>query len=1235
MADPRRPGLQLYAQLFPEDPTAQNASVQPLKTYLENGGSIFPLVEKGVEYLASKYQMNRQDAQRFLRRANSMATYLSRQFIEQQLHGGGGVAEPADGLLSLVTGPRYEVLFQTEFEKLALPDSLESLISPVAYLIFLLLWIRDRIESVKLDPPGYPLNKRRADLMDLSVDFSAVFRLVSSVDIIVSVLERFINEHPIKNQTQKTIEDAMIEARYPNGLPYYHHWVTLDGVAQLNNLSVGDFAHTVHLDYPYFLQSGTWIDFAERALAHSTRFGPYQRKVLTESPVALADLDAFYRDNYGSDIEQGAGPQNLNQVPYFGAQTKLDTLAIERLLSIRDFAPVRSANVSFPKDPPLNPARSAEDPVPTPPESGRFGSVYINANAHPGVNINVADEGPASLHRLSVVYDDVEGLAAFDRMNRMVRLCNWLELPSDQVDTLLAAAIRAEVRGGADKTKWWITDNVVHALGLFQAMRERYNCTAADFAVFIDQLAIYGRGEALSQFDQVFNSQGSYRQPLLLDDGEFPVTPAPGEVNLTISQLCNGLGIDTQTYQYLAVQVAKAHSVSDNSFKRSLPVISSFYRLVRLSRLLSITPVEGVLMLLLVGGEAWLNELAGTPQIGSTDSATPDALNIIDALQSCVQWCEQNNLPVLWVLQHTATLPPAREGTEPDEPLFRQIRNLLPTAQFSNASVLMAGLPPAGTASWLDFLVAHVAPMDSGAELKPVIDTDGLVLAPTGTPEQYLIDSQKRVEWAVDHALVTLEPGLRMHLAGILLKVLLEARDAQMSLVKETLSAYAGIEPDQAIPVLNWAGKTVYQFLRQVKSRNDPSTEPSRRNPNADEWLTLLADVRRRAEVVSTLELSATLLEDYLDYGYDAWMGQAKKEDLTVSTLYHLTTLNRAFGLSTQPAQKLLDYLREVNALEASLGEHATWLLHQASTIRLAEFFDWSVQEVRECINRMDPQRPLLRNLGQLALFIRVREMSTITGMDALTIFLVGHLPETVDKEAYAEAAELALLSQSEARTPLAQVAGDLRQLVTMTCDVHPTEVIARSTQTATYTVTLTDPDGQALSGIRVHFRASLGDIQSGHTEPDGTFEATYKPGTAMGVDTPVFWLDLFEPENAKVISLISDVKTLDFVAMLSSPVPSGVVKAGQEVELYATLMDGFGNLGVDELVDWSVESGEGKENKVIFRGKQGRTNQEGLTRVVVSSVTGGTFKLSVLSQRSEKKAIFDEITFEGGGQTR
>lgn len=1219
MADSRRPGLQLYTQLFTEEATVQNTGLQNLKAYLEDGGSIFPLVEMGVPGMVSKHEISVEEAQRFLHRANSMATYLSRQFIERELHAGNGAQTSSSGLLSIVVGPKYEDLFFTPFDRMCLPEALESLASPVAYLIDLLRWIRDRIEPYRQEDEGAPpeqfeLHNRRRDLMGLLVDFNAVYQSVSSVDIIVSVLETFIATHPGTRglTANASIEDALINARYPNGLPYYQHWVTIDGVAQLNDLSVGDFAHKVDKGYPYFLSAAAWTENAERALAHASRLGPYQRALLTEPAANFDKYEDFYQDNYGVE-ELPAG--NLYQVPFFAEHTKLDAPSIERLLSIHEFAPVRSANVTY----------KEEDTGHA--ESARSGSVYINAHSHPGIRIDKPGSGPAFMHRLSVMPKDEKGFPSFDRMNRMVRLCNWLALPSDQVDALLVAATRAEERGGLAEGAWWITNNGVHALGLFQTLRERYNCSAVDFAAFIDQLGIYGRGEALSPFDQVFNNQGSFREPLKLDDGIFPVTPAPGEVNLTINQLCNGLGIDIQTYQYLAVQVASAHNAS-GTFTRCLPIISSFYRLVRLPRLLNLTPVEGVLMLLQLGGKEWLDGVARPPAINAGQSTAPDILQIITALLACVQWCEQSELPVLWMLQHAADPQPAREASEQDRQLFDQIRNLLPTAQFSNAGVLMAGLPRAGAADWLDFLSAEADGMPA------VVDAGGLVLAPVGTPEDYLIDTRRRLEWAVDNALGIVEADSRRAMVDILLSVLLDARDAQESLVKQTLAVYAGVEVEQAIPILNWANTTVYRLLQEVSARVDSSSEPSARRDEAkpDPLLALLADVRRRSEVVSTLGLSAVLLQEYLDYGYDAWMGQSDKYVMSMQTLYHLTTLTRAFGLSTQPAQNLLDYLRAVHLAEAK-GQDAERLLQLAAATRLAAFFGWSVQEVRECVERMDTPAAILKDLTQLALLMRVRELSMNTGMDALTIFLIGNLPEQVERVVYAEAAELALLSESVARAPIVQLSADLRQLVTTTCTVDKSEIVAGSTEKAVFTVTLKDADAKPLSGVKVHFRASLGHIETGNTQPDGTFTATYTPGTEMGMDTPVYWLDLFEPQNAPAINLTCDFESLEFVAPLMSPVPSEIVASGQEVELYVPLMDRFKNLGKNEWVNWTVEGGQEGESALI-RPSRALTNQEGLARTFVSSMTGGEFTFIVTweSTSTNKSLLFDAITFKGSG---
>ncbi|MBV4550569.1 virulence plasmid 28 protein [Pseudomonas sp. SWRI102] len=1202
MAD-SRPVVQLMNQLFSQK---QLGEYPALRTYIEADGSIFPLVEKGVRGLVRDYGVTPDDAHRFLRRANSMALYVRRQFIEHSLYAKRSDTRPVGaggGLLSMVQGPNFEQLFMRgdSFDRLCPPQALESLTSPVAYLIELLRWIEQRIEAVSGDSLKLPLHDRRKDLKPLAVDFNAVHQSVSAVDIIVPVLETFINSH----EPPADIEQALIEARYPNGLPYYQHWVTLDTVARQHDLSVGDFAHRVDLSFPYFLQPQAWGNDAGRALAHASRLGPFQRKLLTEPAIKEDDRDEFYLQNYGGE---GLSWQNLNQVPFFGERTKLGTLGLEALLSVRGFAPVRSANV-----------QTYPEPQPVEPESGRSGSVYLNANAHPAVHITDSGSDPSFLHKLSVAPDESIGLDRYDRMNRKVRLDQWLALPCEQVDALLVAAMNAEVRGGAQR-KWWISESVVRALGLFQSLRERYGCTAPDFAVFIDTFSIYGRGEAHSKFDQIFNDQGDYSEPLVLDEGTFPVMPEPGQSDLTVARLCSALNIDLKTYAYLAQVVAGAHSVQNGSFQRSAAIISSFYRLVRLPRLLGITPVEGVLMLTLLGGEPWLNGVAGAPRVNPTPGESPDVLNLLHAMQACTQWCADRNLPVLWMLQQVSS-PQAQAATDAERQFLEQVLNLLPGALFTETALLMAGVPPLAGGNWLDLLTV-------------LVDPDGLVIAYPGTELEYLIFAREKLDDAVKDGLGEAFEPERPAIVEIMLSVLLQVRAAQASVAKECLAVYAGVDSEQALHVLTWANATVHRLLRQVLERAPlppDSQEPARgRNEEPDPLLALLTDVRRRGAVVAKLALGAGLLQDYLDYGYRAWLGQDDKHAFTTRTLYYLTSLTHAFELSEQPAQKLLDYLREVDALDPSLSVDALGLVQQASWVRLAEFFNWSVQEVRECLRHIDPTSQVLKNLTQLDLLMRVRELATHTGMDALTIFLIGILPEGIDKPAYKEAAEHALLNETESgASAFTSSPEDLKQLVKITVAVDNTEVVAnKPNEKITFTVTLRDRAGAPLSGVFVRWSATLGTIEAKATGVDGKVAVEFIPGKVMGTDTPLYWLDLFEPQYAPSIHVTADVLSLRVPVPLRSPVPLGEVTYGQEIELYGTLMDDCGNLGKNSLVQWLIETSEPADGQLVFRPRQAFANQEGQARSFVSSPTGGTFEISILAEGSERRSHFEPITF-------
>jgi hypothetical protein len=252
--------------------------------------------------------------------------------------------------------------------------------------------------------------------------------------------------------------------------------------------------------------------------------------------------------------------------------------------------------------------------------------------------------------------------------------------------------------------------------------------------------------------------------------------------------------------------------------------------------------------------------------------------------------------------------------------------------------------------------------------------------------------------------------------------------------------------------------------------------------------------------------------------------------------------------------------------------------------------------------------------------------------MDAITIFLIGTLPEAVDKPKYKEAAEHALLSLSESPMPQMAFTENLQQLVTLTCVPDKTEVVAnKPDEKITFTVTLEDIDAKPLSGVKVYWLARLGSIATAETDTEGKVKAEFSPGKVMGTDTPQFWLDLFEPQYAPTLNVVADTQSLQFPPSLMSPVPLGTVPHGQEVELYVTLMDRYLNLGKNSLVRWSYKVVDlTRLPLLVIRPAQTFTNQEGVARVFASSPTGGTFEISVLSEAGEFTAHFESITFDG-----
>lgn len=1200
---------QIYDQLFAT--RTRRKKYPALQTYLSQGGSIFPLVDKGVHGLISDYRMTAEDAGALLRQLNSMAIYIRRQFIEHTLTGGKPMKArkvrktgPSSGMLSMVDGPDYRDLFKTDFDTLCPANDLRSWWSPAAYLVDLTKWIGTHIEP-RGDASKLLLGDRRQDLKNLIVDFNTVYQSVPSIEIIIDVLEAFITAHGPKAD----LEDALIEERYPNVLPYYQHWVTINAITQSLGMSAGDFVRAVDPHFPSFVKSPVWNADDGRALVHASRMGPYQRLLLTEPAVDFATgrLPFFY-ENFGFSATDKDEEKytRLNRVSMFGERSELEADGIEALLSIRAFAPVRSPNVTF------------STSLPSVPESEQSGSVYINANQAAAVSIVEDADGVQSL---TLDPDTKEDFKRFERINRKVRMDKMLGVTSDEGDALLVAAIRADVRGGATAGEWWITENVVKALGMFMLLRERCDCSARDFAAILDEMSVYGRGQSPSLFDQVFNRQGDYPQPFKLDDGTFPVTPAVDSADLTVNQLCSALRINLLEYRYLAQAIAQAHGF-DDTLPRTAPVLSSFYRVVRLSRLFDISPVETVLILQLVGGDAgydWLKGIAGLPAISSSPDGKPDILDLIQILYSFAGWCKDHNLQVLWTLQHI-TEPEINGAASVEQlQLFEKLQNLLPAALLTHAGLMNNGVPSYPAGNWLSLM-------------SELVDADGLVLPFVGTEVEYLIQARRELDLTVADGLPSMADELRASIVEKMLAVLLQARDAQVSVVKESLAVFTGLDAERAIRVLEWTGITVHQLLHSILERNNAQAETARqaRVVEPERLLKILADVRHRSEVVEELDLSVPLLQDFLDYGHKAWLELDDKTAFTLRTLYGLTVLTRASEIGEQSEQHLLDYLKDVSKLPKNLAGDALNLAQQAAAMRLGGFFGWSVQDVRECISHITtPLSKILVNLPQLDLLVRVRTLADQTFMDAKTIFRIGNLPPITDRDAYAAAAELALLSQSETRTSIPQPAGEVEQLVEMTCTVLGSNdaVANKPGEKITFKVTLTNAKGVALKGVNVYWETTLGSIATVATETDGTLEATFIPGSTLGTETPRLWLDLFKPVNAPEIHVVADAESLRFPIAEKSPVPSGPVSTDAVIRLSAKLEDRYLNSGIDQLVEWFANPPAGI---LIQPTRQTFTDRQGRTEVIVTTTTprGGTFRISVRSQASDYSAVFDPITF-------
>ncbi|PPK38695.1 virulence plasmid 28 protein [Pseudomonas laurylsulfatiphila] len=1193
--------------------------------FMEEGGSILRLVKMGRQGLMNTFEVSEAEASILLDKANSVLVHLARQYRCHRLtrHTPRNPLHET-GIRSSADGPDYHRLFKLAWGNTTPVGSLDANDSPAAYFVELYQKALQLEEREASGGQKILLEERRPDLATRVINPEMAYRISPTVVLVNEVLDRIIENHAAATGLENdVVDDRLLNTRYPmTTLPFEWYQEQWDYVLKQNDLSLGDVVRIADPDSPYFKNPGAHGNRSDIAMRQASGLGPAMQAILLEDRFTFnavsqsaesnpridprtGRIDAdpettneqFFQKNFGATYEE------LQDVVKFCTHTSIDADSLASLLSIERYAPTVSPNLT-----------KSKLAAPTP---AMFGSVFINADGNQPA-IGITESGT----------DEIERTLAnatkrrFDLINRMLRLARRIDLPYDECDRLVIAAIRAEQRAPVGDEpeelsvthSYKISGNTLRAIGLFQEFRRHYNCTAEDFSALIDEMSAFGRGEKKSQFDRVFNAQSLFEIPLQLDGGAFAIHPQTEIDRRTVDQICSGLGINLETWRYLARVVAECYGLR-SELTRSLPILSSLYRLVRLASFCGITSIElaALLETMSPSGSDWLRELLGAPRISNYRTIPKaDVLNVLHAVHSCIQWCRDNDLEVIWLVQHVAPVVVPVVASEAELALLQELRKRLEPTRLREEALLGAGVPPLAVGSdWLTLL-------------DQLVDEKGLVLSGHADDEEaYENFAKGEIEGAVELAKIDVTQVERVK--ATILAILLQTRAAQSAVVQESLSVYLNIAQDLTLVVLRWVESGgAYLLLNETMRVLGAGTMAQPTIELGDDILKVLAHLVRRTAVVKKLSLSSAMLTTLTTQEHWRWFGLRQIEELTLNSFYLLTIYGRAVVHTEEPAEKLLAYLKLVNDLPAQLTPEDLRMIRDAAANSLAQALKWGIKEVLECANYLAPEKPLIRELSQLDFVIRARGFAVKTGLDANAILTLGALSPESDVVSCRQAAEHALqcLSESAIQSKALEF-GEVGQSVAGSMTVSDQQLICNAPgEYSRVEVTLRDFQNEPLSNITVTWecaRSGLQDLES-ITDHEGRASVRFKAGSWMGLATVIARYGLGQRVYAEPILIDCHEESIKYLNSSTSRPPFDDKLAGdlEYLELQVRLVDSFDNFAADRPIRWGCTAGH-LDPVVSY------TNKDGIARTRLRSRSAEN-NIEVTAQYADK----DVLTIKG-----
>lgn len=860
---------------------------------------------------------------------------------------------PVDSGLVTESPPTWSALFKDDWNSFCSSTSLAAVDSPAAYLQALYRFALEVEGTGQGTAAKITLARRRPMLKDLLVDAENTTRQLPLLALVNETLLEPVKAYLKKNRDiygDSTVEQVLAELRYPFALPFdLAHRQCVLGLGD-KKPGLGELNYRISLKLPCSQQPenkyGTVLQEAYVAQRLLTLLSPAQQNLLTEdigAPQALHDPAAFYKKHYGHE-------QPITGQQQFMQHTGLNSLQLQELLASASFRPRLSANVVQTAD------QMSQDHT--------VGARFINGPRHKGQkNLALGNDTTAAVHLLNT------SLERHDRLQRMIRLQRWLDIPYADLDTLLYSARACE---GSAKEPILINDNSLRALGVFGYLRRRYGITPETFGAWLYQMPVHGVGHTPALFDRVFNPPHGSGSALTLDNRRLDLNTDAA----TLYQVCAALGLE-DTPQSLGLLTARSHKHL-KGLRRDLATFSSFYRQATLPALFGLTLQDADHLAQLLGGEDYRLQLV-SPNLRPSGSNVPaDFLDVLMQLDWAVTWFKGSGTDVQQIRRHLildGTAPPSRVQLrlrQLEEVLHGMQQYLLPQATLAALDLPQpeAGARPLGY-TWGVLLAKGLLRAQSQLpiETRPGSLEKGLA---------YMIDRYVNLSTDVERNLA-LKSAVKLKLNPLVADAyarLLQFRQVLEQLFKQTSTA------SETSELLRQGCRQAARIFANALGSETPQ-----------EILKHLLLYLPDAETDLQLPLERTTLHAFLlnPHWLDHEQPASAPLKLALSTLYLFERFHHcshAYGVQ-QPA--LLNYLQLANT--SGQSEDLTAQTCQQLSVLLG----WSISEIEVLANRLPEKR--VRSMAELDWLMRCHDTARQTGLSASMLLMATRLTATFSSD--------------------------------------------------------------------------------------------------------------------------------------------------------------------------------------------------------------------------------------------